>query len=130
MVIICGDRNSSGCFEEMLSFELKRLPRHSVIIHGACKGVDLYAAHLATLLGYECKSYPADWDQFGPVAGPVRNRRMLEENKVDMVIAFHPDIFSSLGTKNMMELAYAKGIPVYIHDLKRKSKFEGNFEVL
>jgi hypothetical protein len=60
---------------------------------------------------------------------------MLETEKPDLVLAFHPDIFSAYqtgksGTANMMTIAHAAKVPVYIHDLKRKSKFEGDFENL
>lgn len=129
-VLICGDRNSSVCFEEMLSFELKNLPRYSVIVRGGCKGVDLYAAELAKLRGLETREYPADWDRYGYGAGPIRNKKMLDSENIDFVLAFHPDISASKGTKDMMIRAYDAHIPVYIHDLKRKMKFEGNFDVL
>jgi hypothetical protein len=129
-VLICGDRDSSVCFEEMINFELKMLPKYSTIIHGGCKGVDLYAAELARNQGFETKEYPAKWSMFGNAAGPKRNQEMLDCERVDMVLAFHPDISLSKGTKNMMFLAHRDGIPVYIHDLKRKMKFEGDFDVL
>jgi len=129
-VLMCGDRNSAVCFEENITFELKSLPKYSVVIHGGCKGVDLYAAELATLQGIETKAYPAEWDIYGLGAGPIRNKKMLVEEAPDMVIAFHPDIEMSKGTRNMMTTAWKYGTPVYIHDLKRKMKFEGDFSVL
>lgn len=132
-VIFCGDRNSAVCFEESIDLELKNLPKYSVIIHGGCKGVDLFAEKLAKLAGFETKSYPIsneDWQKVGLRAGPDRNTLMLVENEVDMVLAFHPDIRLSKGTKNMISQSYSYGVPVYIHDLKRKTKFEGNFDNL
>jgi hypothetical protein len=129
-VLICGDRNSSVCFEEMIVFELKQLPKYSIIVHGGCKGIDLYAAELAALQGLETREYQAEWSLFGKGAGPIRNKTMIENEPVDLILAFHPDISLSSGTKNMMTLGWNAGIPVYIHDLKRKMKFEGDFDVL
>ena len=130
VVLMCGDRNSSVAFEEMIDFELKSLPKYSIIVHGGCSGIDLYAAELAKLNGFETMTYPADWSVYGRAAGPIRNKQMLEYEDPDLVIAFHPDISLSRGTKNMMITAWKAGKPVYIHDLKRKMKFEGDFNVL
>lgn len=130
IVLMCGDRDSAICFEEMINFELKILPKYSVIIHGGCKGIDLYVAELARLHDFETREYPAEWSVYGNSAGPIRNQKMLDEERPDVVIAFHPDISASRGTKNMMTLAWKAEIPVYIHDFKRKMKFEGDFDVL
>jgi hypothetical protein len=134
-VIFCGDRNSSICFEEPIVHELKSLPKYSVVYHGGCKGIDLYVDELvrretfARAAGINTVSIPAEWAIYGNAAGPIRNRSLLSY-EIDMVIAFHPDIEQSKGTKNMMLLAHQQGIPVYIHDLKRKERFEGDFSVL
>ena len=132
-VIFCGDRNSAVCFEESISFELKSLPKYSVVIHGGCKGVDLYTEELAKLVGIETICYPVhkeQWEELGPAAGPIRNSLMLDKHQIDMVIAFHPDISMSKGTKDMMSQAWKRGIRVFIHDLKRKEEFKGDFGCL
>lgn len=130
VALFCGDRNSATAFETMISFELTSLPLRSVVVHGGCKGIDLYAAELAKLKGIECREYPANWLQYGRAAGPIRNAQMINEESIDVVFAFHPNIEESKGTKNMILQAYKKGIPVFVHDYKRKSKFEGDFEAL
>lgn len=128
--LFCGDRNSATAFETMINFELASLPLRSIVIHGGCKGIDLYSAELARLKGIECREYPADWSKYGKAAGPIRNTQMIKEENIDVVYAFHPNIEESKGTKNMILQAHAKGIPVFVHDYKRKSKFEGDFEAL
>lgn len=134
-VIFCGDRNSSVCFEEPIIHEIKSLPKYSVVYHGGCKGIDLYVDELVTRESFAKEaciksiSTPAEWDLYGKSAGPIRNKSLLGY-EIDMVIAFHPDIEHSKGTKSMMMLAYKQGIQVYIHDLKRKGKFEGDFSTL
>lgn len=130
VALFCGDRNSSTSFETMISFELASLPLRSIVVHGGCKGIDLYAAELAKLKGIECREYPADWLKYGRAAGPIRNKQMVDDEEIDVVFAFHPDIEQSKGTKNMILQAHKKGIPVFVHDYKRKSKFEGDFEAL
>jgi len=52
---------------------------------------------------------------------------MPEENP-KFVLAFHPDITHSKGTKDMMMTAYLEGVPVWLYDLKDKKRFEGDVE--
>lgn len=130
VALFCGDRNSAIVFEESITFELKTLPKFSIVVHGGCKGVDLYAAELARQQKIESVEFKADWDSFGKAAGPLRNEKMLNEMKPDVVFAYHPDIKFSKGTKDMMDRAWKRKIPVYIHDGKRKGKFEGDFNNL
>jgi len=55
----------------------------------------------------------AEWDRYGRAAGPLRNKKMLEE-KPDLVVAFTTDIETSRGTANMVKQARQAGIPVVI----------------
>lgn len=83
--------------------------RISHIIHGAAaRGVDRLAGRYGTEMGIRVSEYPARWDIYGKSAGPIRNRRMLEEGLPDMVIAFLAS--NSRGTKNMIDQAEAAGI--------------------
>jgi hypothetical protein len=129
-VIFAGDRDSAICFEESITQELKSLPKYSIVIHGGCRGIDLYVEDLCKLYKVETCIFKIDeekWKKFGKAAGPLRNKEMLDFTHIDMIVAFHPDIMMSKGTKNMMKQAYDRGIPVFLHDLKRKEKFEGDF---
>lgn len=109
-VIICGDRNATfnSCGKQVREF-IYALPPSTIIIHGGCRGVDQIAGKYALERGLECKVYPAKWNEYGKGAGPIRNKLMLDQNP-DMVIAFHPDINSSKGSKNMLNIAKAKGV--------------------
>jgi DNA-binding MurR/RpiR family transcriptional regulator len=62
---------------------------------------------------FEHLSYPADWEAYGKAAGPIRNQRMLDEGKPDLVIAFS-DLPTTSGTYDMIKRAKAAGIPVYL----------------
>lgn len=131
-VITCGDRDSRCEYRPVIKRALKNLPPNSTVVHGGCRGIDIESAKIAKKIGLKVISYPIsekEWRTLGRAAGPVRNRRMLE-TKPDMVLAFHPDVTHSKGTKNMMITAHSEGIPVYLYDLKSKKKFEGDMHAM
>ena len=59
-----------------------------MVIVGGARGADTMAAEWATARSIPCLIYMADWSGLGPKAGPIRNQRMLDEGKPDLVIAF------------------------------------------
>ena len=76
-------------------------------------GVDKTAGHLADkLYGMKVEVYPANWTEYGPSAGPIRNQQMLDEGKPDVVVFFHSDLKNSKGTKDMVRRSIKAGIPV------------------
>mgnify|MGYP001604595866 CR=1 FL=1 len=130
-VLVCGDRNwtdqrvigtvLNGLLEEaMLNFGWL------VVIDGCARGADSFACHFfdgndpdhpcvterggvhAGHTHVKHEHYPADWDQYGRSAGPIRNQHMLEQGKPDLVIAFP----GGRGTSDMMTRARSAGIPV------------------
>ncbi len=56
----------------------------------------------------QLEAYPAEWNLHGRTAGPVRNRRMIEEGKPDLVLAFP----GGQGTADLVRRARAAGIEV------------------
>ena len=135
-VIVCGDRNSSTSFKEFITFELRSLPAHSIVVNGGCKGIDSFAHKIAVDIGLEVRTYPANWDIYGKGAGPIRNKQMLTMENPDLVLAFHPDIEDSKGTKNMIMQSYnyinittGKSPNVYIISLKRKTSLKEHFDM-
>ena len=107
-VLVCGDRNWDNI--EAIARELKKLPEGTVIVHGAARGADTIAGLVAEEIGFVIEAYPADWNKYGKGAGHIRNKQMLDEGKPKIVFAFHSDIGSSKGTKNMVEQANKAGI--------------------
>lgn len=79
-----------------------------VIISGKAKGADTVAIEWAVVNWCSWEEYPADWEQYGKAAGPIRNQRMLDEGKPDLVIAFP----GGTGTADMVRRAKAAGIEV------------------
>lgn len=113
-VLICGDRNWRD--RDRIARALAKLPASVEIIHGACRGADQIAGEEAQKLGFIVREFPADWS-LGPSAGPIRNRKMLNELKEgDFVIAFHPNIKTSKGTADTVREATRRGIKVLIID--------------
>ena len=50
----------------------------------------------------------ADWAKHGRKAGPIRNQRMIDEGRPDLVVAFP----GGTGTADMVERARVAGIRV------------------
>lgn len=110
-VLVCGDRNWTD--KEAIKVRLQGLPKDSTIIHGAARGADSLAGLCATELQLGVQAFSADWATHGKAAGPIRNRQMLDQ-KPDLVIAFHPNLASSKGTKDCVGEARRRGILVEI----------------
>ena len=114
-VLVCGGRNFDD--RSAMARVLRRfkpaiptdddLAEH-VIITGGASGADELAAQYAEVFGIRLRVYPADWKTHGRAAGPIRNQKMLDEGKPDLVIAFP----GGRGTADMVRRAKAAGIPV------------------
>jgi hypothetical protein len=88
-------------------------PGHT-LIHGDCPtGADAIAHETAARLGWAIEPMPAEWRRYGPAAGPIRNRRMLEEGRPHLVLAFHLDLDHSKGTADCVRQARDRRIPVW-----------------
>jgi hypothetical protein len=128
-VLICGDRwwaRLRATFEEptltetLLASEQDRLivefigslPPDSIIIEGGAQGADRHARQAALSCGLIVETFNANWEAYGRAAGPIRNKKMLTEGKPDLVVAFHPFLAGSKGTKNMVSIARDAGVPV------------------
>lgn len=83
-----------------------------ILIHGAARGADLIASNWCHNQPdvYEI-SVPAKWHEHGTQAGPIRNRAMLALSP-DLVLAFPKAGEKNVGTRHMMAIAQAAGIPV------------------
>jgi hypothetical protein len=108
-VLVCGGRNYRDI--DRVFFELDKIhfvegKTITLLIHGNANGADRLAGHWAVARGVEIASFSADWNAHGRAAGPIRNRKMLEEGKPELVIAFP----GGEGTRNMLSIAKKAGI--------------------
>lgn len=116
-VLITGDRHwtSAAVIERELRLLIaanKKWPlKLWTLIHGDARGADRIGAAVAEALGMKAVAFPADWQRFGPGAGPIRNQQMLDEGRPEFVLAFHSDITKSKGTRDMLRRCEALGLP-------------------
>lgn len=112
-ILVCGDRNWSDASAIMRELE-KYASANPVVIHGGARGADSLAGDTAYRLGLQTEVFIADWQSYGRAAGPIRNTQMLDKGEPDLVLAFHGDLNRSRGTRNMVEQAKRRGIPVSV----------------
>lgn len=89
-----------------------------VVVHGACPtGADAMASEWVAhwpgtgWSGVTEERHPADWEQFGKRAGPIRNEAMIKAG-ADLVLAF--PLPGGKGTQHAIRLAREAGIPVRV----------------
>lgn len=102
-ILICGDRN--WLEQQPIEQFIINLPKDTLIIEGDCYGADGIAGEMAAKHGLNLLKFPAEWNKYGRKAGPIRNQQMLEEGNPTHVIAFHRNLSSSKGTKDMVNRA-------------------------
>lgn len=113
-VLVCGSREWSDYATIYQSLrDLK--DQIEIVIDGAARGADSLGNKAAKSLGLNTVRHWAEWNQYGPSAGPIRNRAMLNLEKPTLVLAFHPDLTKSKGTKDMVTIARKAGVEVRIH---------------
>lgn len=115
VILVCGDRNWKDVevIADTLLAEVQAHEPRPHLLNGGCRGADRLAAGVAEEFGWLVSTLNADWLRYGKSAGPRRNRAMLDENP-DIVIAFHDNIEQSRGTKDCVNEARRRGIPVRI----------------
>ena len=108
-VLVCGGRDYTDLLRvcTVLDEQNAREPI-GIVIHGAALGADSSARYWATTREVEKIGFPAEWRKYGKAAGPMRNQRMIDEGKPDVVVAFP----GGRGTADMVRRAEAAGIPV------------------
>lgn len=118
-ILVTGDRKwkDSRIVEDVLRQYYTLHKENLAIIQGCCSGADRAAQNFTIKYGCQNLSFPAEWDKYGKVAGPIRNTKMLEQSP-DLVIAFHDDIHNSKGTKDTVTKALFKGVKVYLYNNK------------
>lgn len=102
IVIVCGGRNYED--RDLVYIVLDRIHKETPItriVHGGATGADYLGACWADSRGVPSGSYRARWDLHGRAAGPLRNQRMLDEAKPELVVAFP----GGRGTADMVDRA-------------------------
>lgn len=106
-VLVCGGRDFAD--SRLLHDTLTGLGRaFEELIEGGASGADGMAYAWADRHGLPVTTFKADWKRYGNRAGPIRNQRMLDEGKPDLVVAFP----GGRGTADMVKRARAAGVRV------------------
>lgn len=108
-VLVCGGRDfadESTVVNYLFRIDDER--KITSIIHGGASGADEIGGKTAQLLQVPCTVYRASWKKYGKKAGPMRNQRMLDEGKPDLVVAFA----GGRGTADMVLRARTSGVEV------------------
>jgi hypothetical protein len=81
VIVAAGGRDLSWPQERIASALLQRSGGRSVhlLLHGGARGADQAIGRAAHQLGWPVQSLPAEWGRYGRSAGPIRNRRLLEQ---------------------------------------------------
>jgi hypothetical protein len=116
-ILACGDRNYHNY--KYVRSKLDEIAQtyfydeKIVLIEGGAKGADTLAKLTAEYLGWAIIEIPANWDEHGKAAGPIRNKKMLDLEP-DIIVAFHDNIRESKGTLDMMCQGNQMGVPVFL----------------
>ena len=78
------------------------------LLHGGATGADRMAGRWAEHVGVPVVVFEAEWRKYGPSAEPIRDTRMLNVGKPDLVVAFP----GATGTTDMVKLARKAGVEI------------------
>ena len=112
-ILVCGSRDWTD--REALDDALDRVSdvvRVTEIVHGDARGADRMAGEWAKARGIPVTAFPADWQNLGRKAGPVRNRVMLDLSQAQLVVAF--PLPGSVGTLDMIAVARKAGVKTWV----------------
>jgi hypothetical protein len=103
-VLVCGDHNWLD--RETLFARLDELHARtpfSCVIEGEARGADSLARIWAEERKVPVEKFPARWSRYGRAL-------MLEDGKPELVVAFHKNIDTSKGTRDMLKISADAGI--------------------
>lgn len=109
-ILVCGGReyDDRKNVYRKLDLVLKNTNDNITIVHGAARGADTLAEDWAKSRQVNYRGFPAKWDKFKKRAGTLRNKEMIDDNVIDLVIAFP----GGNGTAGMIRLAKEANIDV------------------
>lgn len=108
--LVCGGRDFNDCtfVKGVLDGIVHARGRPERVIHGGQRGVDTFAEEWAKGEKIHTNKVKPEWRRYGYAAGPIRNQKMLDDWKPDLVIAFP----GGRGTADMVEKAKHTGVVV------------------
>lgn len=108
-VLVCGGRTFSDVAKMQTTLgEILQKRGIAAIIHGGVAGAEWLAGRWAANHFIQELVYYPYWGKDGREAGPIRNARMLEGGRPDLVVAFT----GGRGTADMVRRARKAGVEV------------------
>lgn len=108
-VLVCGGRdynNRDHIHNVLCDLDAERGPI-TCVIHGHATGADhegmIWAQMMASARQCTHAPFVAEWEKYGKAAGPMRNQRMIDQGKPDVVLAFP-------GGRGTAKHNYVKGV--------------------
>lgn len=127
VLLVSGDRHATAAEWGPSIRHFLMQTRPLVLIHGAAPGIDTITADEAMKIGLiGIEPYPAEWEKWERLgkrnwAGPIRNQEMVKRlleyadyGKRVHLLAIHPDIERSKGTRGMVEIARKRRVPITV----------------
>jgi hypothetical protein len=109
-VLVCGGRDYKNRTQVFAVLD-RLMAKHGAltIIEGGAVGADTFAGEW-TCMQRSCRlvTEHANWEKYGKPAGPIRNQKMIDDHKPNLVIAFP----GGRGTADMVFKARSAGIEV------------------
>jgi hypothetical protein len=107
-ICVCGGRDYNDKQKVWDTLDtLRSFVPYFTLVHGDAKGADSLADDWARCSDLETDPFPADWEQHGKAAGPIRNRQMIASG-IDLLLAFP----GGKGTADMVAACKKAGIAV------------------
>ena len=98
-VIIAGSRHMPFSMFHLIDEAVKKSNfQVTEVVCGLARGADMFGGKWAVNNSIPVKTFPANWDEYGKAAGPIRNQQMAEY--ADALIVFIWD--GSRGSKDML----------------------------
>ena len=122
-VIVAGSRDFDDydlLREKCDALLARKTDKNIIIVSGTARGADQLGERYARERGYQIERYPADWNNDGKAAGPIRNAKMADN--ADALIAFWDG--ESRGTQNMIDEATRKGLAVRVVETEQEDEVE------
>ena len=118
-ILVCGSRDYSdeSRVRIVLDWYLAKHDDDLIIIEGGAPGADTFAKEWADGHGTDYMHFPAKWTKYQKRAGYIRNQRMLDVGRPELVVAFFTDPANpSRGTSMMLDIATKAGVRTKIVD--------------
>lgn len=115
-ILVAGSRtfDDFSLLEKTLNRFTKKVNKKDLIVmHGGAKGADSLASRWCDKNFVTYKIYRPDYSKYPPKRAPLmRNQEMVNEENIDLVIAFWDGV--SRGTQDLIDRAEAKGLKVIV----------------